>query len=110
MTDKWDFYNIAYRKVCQNVLKEEPVKNHILLQLSNFIAKTFILIPLNNQRRKSKILLQVCWLDTVFLPDLITDTVLSISKGDELIQIVGICTLRATEQLSYGNPTKPKLY
>lgn len=26
MTDKWDFYNIAYCKVCQNVLKEEPVK------------------------------------------------------------------------------------
>lgn len=29
MTDKWDFYNIAYHRGCQNVLKEEePVKSH----------------------------------------------------------------------------------
>lgn len=28
MTDKWEFYNVAYCKLCQNVLKEEPVKSH----------------------------------------------------------------------------------
>lgn len=27
-TDKWDFYNTEYCKVCQNVLKEKPVKSH----------------------------------------------------------------------------------